>query len=65
MKEKTFFKFLGILFGAKSLFGLYYLIAGWDASVGPWIIPMWLMIVAVLVDAYLSYTALKLGKVIK
>lgn len=65
MKEKTYFTLTGILFGAKSVFGIYYLISGWDASVGPWIIPMWLIVVAVIFDGFLAYVALKLAKIIK
>jgi hypothetical protein len=62
MKPKLFFKIISVLFAAKAIFGVLYIVMGWKASIAGWVMPMWLIVVAVLVDIYLSYLACKFSK---
>ena len=62
MKQKLFFQIISILFAAKALFGVLYILTGWKASIAGWVMPMWLMVIAILVDAYFSYLACKFSK---
>jgi hypothetical protein len=62
MKQKLFFQIISVLLAAKAVFGILYIFMGWKASIAGWVMPMWLMVVAILVDAYLSYLACKFSK---
>ncbi len=62
MKLNKFLALVGTLFAAKSLFGVVYLFLGWQAAIAGWVMPMWLMVVAVVVDALLACFAFKLIK---
>lgn len=65
ISQKIFTQFVGLLFGLKAIFGLFYILNGWEATIAGWIMPLWLMVVAVIVDGYLAYVAAKLTKLIK
>ncbi len=62
MKQKLFFQIVGALFAVKAVFGALYLILGWNITISGWVMPMWLIVVAVVVDGYLSYMACKYSK---
>lgn len=62
LSQKWFNKLVGLLLGIKALVVLYYLLTGMQVSVSTWVVPMWLLVVAVLVDAYLAYNAFGLMK---
>lgn len=62
MTKKLFFQVVGLVFGAKALFAVVYLIAGWQTNIGNWVMPSWLLVVAFIVDGYLAYTAYKFSK---
>ncbi len=62
IKLNSFLKLVGLLFAGRSVFGILYLFMGWDASIAGWIMPSWLMVMAIVVDGYLAYVALKLAK---
>lgn len=62
MKLKSFLKLISVLFAAKVIFGVLYLILGWQVTIAGMVFPSWLIVIAVIVDAYLSYQACKLAK---
>jgi hypothetical protein len=62
MKQKLFLQIVGVILAVKAVFGALYLILGWNIAVGGWVIPTWLVVVAVIVDGYLSYLACKFSK---
>ena len=62
MKLKSFLQIICFLFAAKVVFGVFYLVLGWQASIAGWVMPMWLMLVAIVADSFLAYTACKLAK---
>lgn len=62
MKLKTFLKLVSLLFAGKAIFGVFYILLNWQVAIAGWIIPTWLIVIAVVVDSYLSYTACKLSK---
>ncbi len=62
MKQKLFFQLLGVLFAAKVVFGVLYILFGWKATIAGWVMPLWLMVVAIVVDSYLAYLACKFSK---
>ena len=62
MKLNKFLQLVGFLFAAKAIFGVVYLFLGWQASIAGWVMPMWLMVVAIVVDALLASVAFKFIK---
>jgi len=62
VKEKCFLQLIGALFGAKAIFGVLYLLFGWEVTISGWIMPLWLIVVAVVVDGYLAFLAYKFSK---
>lgn len=62
MKLKLFLQLISVLFAARAIFGVVYIFMGWQASITGWVMPTYLMVVAVIVDAYLSYLACNFSK---
>ena len=62
MKQKLFLQIVGVILAVKAAFGVLYLIFGWNIAISGWVMPMWLIVVAVVVDGYLSYLACKYSK---
>lgn len=62
LKLNTFLKLVGFLFVVKAVFGLLAMLLGWQVVFAGWVIPNWLMVVAVVVDALLASGALSLAK---
>lgn len=62
MKLKSFLKLICYLFTAKVIFGVIYLLLGWQATIAGWAVPSWLVIIAILTDSCLAYLACKLAK---
>lgn len=62
MSLKLFLKAVSALYAAKALFGLVYFIYGWKAWIASWMMPSWLMLVAIVVDSLLAYWAFKFAK---
>ncbi len=62
VKQKVFFQLLGVLFAAKVVFGVVYILFGWEATIAGWIMPFWLMAAAVVADGYLAYQSCKFSK---
>ncbi|MCL4365794.1 hypothetical protein M1437_01035 [Patescibacteria group bacterium] len=62
LKLNSFLKLVGFLFAAKVVFGVFYLVLGWQVSIAGWVMPMWLIIVAIVVDVFLAITAFKFIK---
>lgn len=62
MKLKLFLRLISFLFAAKAVFGVLYILFGWEVAIAGWLMPMWLMVVAVVVDSYFSYMACKFSK---
>lgn len=56
---KLFLQVISIVLAIKAIFGVIYILFGWNASIAGWVMPMWLIVVAVIVDAYFSYLACK------
>lgn len=59
MKMKTLLKILTVLFVAKAVFGILYLLFGWEAVLNAWLMPPWLMLVAIIADLYIAYKLYK------
>lgn len=59
MKLKMLLKVLSILFAAKAVFGILYLLLGWEIVLNVWLMPTWLIIVAIVTDLYISYKLCK------
>ncbi|MDP2586035.1 MAG: hypothetical protein Q8P29_04105 [Candidatus Levybacteria bacterium] len=62
LKLKDFLKLVGFLFVAKIIFGLFYLLLGWQANIAGWAVPTWLVLVGIVTDAILANIAFKLAK---
>ena len=62
MKQKLFFQLLSVLFAAKAVFGVLYILLGWNAIIAGWVMPLWLIVVAIVVDSFLAYLACKFSK---
>jgi len=62
VKQKLFLQLLSILFAAKAVFGVLYILFGWEVAIAGWLMPLWLMVVAIIVDSYLAYLACKFSK---
>lgn len=62
MKQKLLLQLLSVLLAAKAVFGVIYILLGWKAIIAGWVMPLWLMVVAILVDAYLAYLTCKFSK---
>lgn len=62
MKLKLLLQLLSVLFAAKAVFGVLYILFGWEVAVGGWLMPFWLIVVAIVVDSYLAYLACKYSK---
>jgi len=62
LKLNNFLQFIGFLFVAKIIFGLFYLLLGWQAVIAGWVFPTWIVWVAIAVDIYLANLAFKLLK---
>jgi len=62
LKLNSFLQLVGFLFVAKVIFGIFYLLLGWQANIAGWIVPVWIVSVGVLADAILAYMAFKLSK---
>lgn len=65
MDKKDYGLFAGSLFLLVFILHGIRILAGWDVVIAEWEVPMWVSWVAVFVTAYLSYTGLQLGGVIK
>ncbi|MCL4367262.1 hypothetical protein M1563_03795 [Patescibacteria group bacterium] len=63
MSQKYFFQVLGFIFSFKTGFGLIYLMFGWQATISGWVLPNWLVGIAVLIDGYFAYLSFKFKKV--
>lgn len=59
MNRKTFSTVVGIIFSVIAVLHLLRAILGWNAVIGTFSVPMWLSWVAVVVAAYLAYSALR------
>ena len=62
MELKTFFLFVGIIFTIVGILHLLRAVFSWSLQVGTFNIPLWTSWVAVVILAYLSYTAFKFSK---
>ncbi len=62
MKQKTFSSVAGAIFAVIAVLHLLRAVMGWPASIGSFAVPMWLSWVAILVSAFLAYSAFKLVK---
>ncbi len=62
MDKKTFSTVVGVIFSAIAILHLLRAVLGWNAVIGSFTIPMWVSWVAIIVAAYLAYSAFKLAK---
>ncbi len=62
VKQKLFFQLLSVLFAAKVVFGVLYILFGWKATIAGWVMPFWLMVFAVAADSYLAYQSCQFSK---
>ena len=59
MSNKNYFKISGIIFAVVGVAHLLRVLLGWDVVIGGWSVPVWFSVIAVVILAFLSYTALK------
>lgn len=62
MTQKDYAKVTGVIFLLIALLHLLRIVLGWSAVIAGWMIPVWVSWVALVVSAYLSYTAFRLSK---
>ena len=62
MSQKTFLSVAGAIFVVIAVLHLLRAILGWNAVIGSFAVPLWLSWVAVVVAAFLAYSAFKLAK---
>ena len=62
MSQKTFSTVVGVIFAVIAVLHLLRAVLGWQAVIGSFTIPMWLSWVAVVVSAFLAYSAFKLAR---
>lgn len=62
MNKKTFLTVVGVIFSVIAILHLLRAVLGWNAVIGTFSVPMWLSWVAVVVAAFLAYSAFKLAK---
>ena len=62
MKQKTFVKIAGIIFGLVAFVHLVKVLFAWDANIGGWEVPLWISYIAVVIAGFLAYSAYKLLK---
>jgi len=57
LHQKTFFYFVGTVFGIVSILHLLRLIFGIDVTLGSWMLPIWMSWLGTVVTGYLSYAS--------
>jgi hypothetical protein len=62
MKLKLFLQIISVLLAIKAVFGVAYIAYGWNIAIAGWTMPTWLIVIAIVVDGYLSYLACKFSK---
>ena len=62
MKQKTFNAVVGTLFGIIAFLHALRIYRHWNASVGGWIVPVWLSWLALVLAGYLACAAFRLMK---
>ncbi|MBI2550499.1 hypothetical protein HYV83_04970 [Candidatus Woesearchaeota archaeon] len=62
MKQKTFSTVVGAIFSVIAVLHLLRAVLGWNAVIGSFAVPMWLSWMAIVVAAFLAYSAFKLAK---
>lgn len=62
MKQKTYTKVSGVIFGVVAIVHLIRVLSGWQFMIGSYDVPAVLSIVAFVVLGYLAYSAYKLSK---
>jgi len=62
MKLKLFLQVISVILAVKAVFGVAYIAFGWNIALAGWVMPTWLVVVAVVVDGYLAYLACKFSK---
>ena len=62
MKEKQFFLWASVIFSFVAIVHGLRLFKSWDVVFGGWAVPMWVSGLAVILAAFMAYSAYKLGK---
>ncbi|MEK6837829.1 MAG: hypothetical protein AABX69_04200 [Nanoarchaeota archaeon] len=62
MDKKTFLTVVGVIFAVIAVLHLLRAVLGWNAVIGTFSVPMWLSWVALVVAAFLAYTAFTISK---
>ena len=62
LKQDTLNKTSGFIFTIIAILHLLRLIYSWPAQIGTFAVPIWLSLVAVVISAYISYSAFNLTK---
>ncbi len=61
MSSKTYLQVTGAIFAIIGLLHLGRLVWGWQAEIGLWQVPMWLSWLALIITAWLAYSAFTLA----
>lgn len=59
MSPKNYHLVSGIVFLVIAVLHLARIVYGWEASIGGWLVPLWLSWVALVISSYLAYSGLK------
>jgi len=62
MKQEGFNTLVGAIFAVIAVLHLLRIIYSWSAQIGTFAVPIWLSWAALVVSAFLSYTAFRLNK---
>jgi len=62
MKSKDYIKISGILLGTVALLHSIRAFAAWPVNVGPYELPIWLSVAAVIILGNLSYASMNIKK---
>lgn len=59
--QTSYVSITGSVFALIAVLHLLRLVYGWEASIGGWVVPTWLSVVALLVSGCIALWALRLG----
>lgn len=60
--QKLFSQFIALVFAIKGVAIIYYLVLGTRIWVGTWLVPTWLLFIALVVDIWIVWVGWSLSK---
>jgi hypothetical protein len=62
MRQKTFSLVVGMIFLLIAVMHVLRLALKWEVVLNGWSVPMWVIVIAIVITAYLAFESLKLSK---